>query len=85
MVWLAYLLGKDSHMEKWYACTMSEWLSIVILKLLCNALDYWLFYLYVKDNYIGANSSVFYEWEIPNSHQNIFIAKTQSLFADLNH
>ena len=27
---------------------------------------------------------IFYEWEIPDSHRNILIVKTQSLFVDLN-
>ena len=28
---------------------------------------------------------IFYEWEIPDSHRNTFIVKTQSLFPDLGH
>ena len=27
---------------------------------------------------------IFYEWEIPDSHRNIFIVKTLSLFVDLS-
>ena len=32
---------------------------------------------------MSANYSVFYECEIPNSHRNVFIVKTQFLFVDL--
>ena len=32
---------------------------------------------------INANCSIFSEWEIPDSHQNIFIVKTELLFVDL--
>ena len=40
--------------------------------------------LVLMSQYISANCSDFYEWEIPDSHRNIFAVKTQSFFVDLS-